>query len=181
MSSGPETRSLPSFPLSHGGSIPIVAYGLGTASKCQAAWRTIGYDTCLGALTMAGFSHLDGAEAYGNEEELGISIKESGIPRSQLFVTTKVHKSISSPKKALSTSLEKLGTDYVDLYLIHAPFWDEKEKGITIEAAWKEMEEIHSEGRAKAIGVSNFSITELQRVAHVAKIQPAANQIEYHP
>ncbi|KAK6528676.1 hypothetical protein TWF694_003921 [Orbilia ellipsospora] len=182
MSDISETKSLSSFPLSHGGSIPIVAYGLGTANYKSGRSdldKAVIADTKTAI--KIGFTHLDGAEVYGNEEELGISIRESGIPRSQLFVTTKVHKSISSPKNALTTSLEKLGTEYVNLYLIHAPFWDEKEKGITIEAAWQEMEEIYREGRAKAIGVSNFSIPELKRIADVAKIQPAVNQIEYHP
>ncbi|KAF3941192.1 hypothetical protein ABW19_dt0202105 [Dactylella cylindrospora] len=174
--------SYPAVTLSHGGPIPIVAYGLGTANFKRGSTEidpNIVKDTKTAI--KAGFVHLDGAEVYGNEEELGTAIEESGVPRSQLFVTTKVIKNISSPKKALAVSLKKLKTDYVDLYLIHAPFWDEKEKGITIEEAWKEMEELYEQGLTKAIGVSNFRIPELERVAKVAKIAPAINQIEYNP
>lgn len=129
----------------------------------------------------AGFTHLDGAEAYGNEEELGQAIQDSGLPRSTFFVTTKVHESIVSPKQALDVSLKKLQTDYVDLYLIHAPFWNEQEKGITIEDAWAELEETYESGLAKAIGVSNFNVPNLERILKVAKIKPAVNQIEYNP
>ncbi|KAF3918947.1 hypothetical protein ABW20_dc0107321 [Dactylellina cionopaga] len=170
--------ALPSVKLSHGGSIPIVAYGLGTASSTDIDNAII---TSTKTAIKVGFAHLDGAEVYGNEEELGIAIKESEVPRTQLFVTTKVYRSISSPKNALAVSLKKLGIDHVDLYLIHAPFWDEKQKGISIEAAWLEMEELYNEGLAKAIGVSNFRIADLERIAKVAQVQPAINQIEYHP
>ncbi|EPS45202.1 hypothetical protein H072_787 [Dactylellina haptotyla CBS 200.50] len=175
------TENFPSIQLSTGGAIPLLAYGLGTANFKSGSTdvdKSIIADTKTAIL--AGFTHLDGAENYGNEEELGIAIKESGVLRSKLFVTTKVYRSISSPKTALAVSLKKLDIEYVDLYLIHAPFWDEQEKGISIEKAWQEMEELHGKGLAKAIGVSNFGISEFERIAKIAKIQPAINQIEYN-
>ncbi|KAK6357027.1 hypothetical protein TWF718_001358 [Orbilia javanica] len=177
--------TVPTIKLNHGGvEIPVIGYGLGTAH-----FKRAGNDALDPAITTAtetalsvGFTHLDGAEVYGNETELGLAISSSSsIPRSSLFITTKVISSISSPSEALSTSLKKLGVEYVDLYLIHAPFWDEKEKGITIEQAWKELEGLYEKGLVKAIGVSNFRIVDLERIRKVAKVQPAVNQIEYHP
>ncbi|KAK6955940.1 hypothetical protein Daesc_003587 [Daldinia eschscholtzii] len=105
------------------------------------------------------YYHLDGAEMYGNEAAFGVAIKESGIPRDKLFVTT------------------KLGLDYVDLYLIHQPFTAPGE----LPRMWTEMEAIKNSGKAKSIGVSNFLQAHLEDILKTAKVVPAINQIEYHP
>ncbi|KAK6534273.1 hypothetical protein TWF281_005603 [Arthrobotrys megalospora] len=178
--------TIPTIKLNHGGvEIPVIGYGLGTAHFKRGGDQTLdpAITTATQSALAVGFTHLDGAEAYGNEPELGIAISSTSlkIPRSSLFITTKLYRSISSPSEALATSLKKLGVDYVDLYLIHAPFWDEKEKGITIEQAWRELEGLYEKGLVKAIGVSNFGIEELERVRKVARVLPAVNQIEYHP
>ncbi|KAF3308117.1 hypothetical protein TWF173_001721 [Orbilia oligospora] len=180
--------TVPTIKLNHGGvEIPVIGYGLGTAHFKRAGDETLdpAITTATQTALTVGFTHLDGAEAYGNEPELGLALSSSSSspkpPRSSLFITTKLYKSISSPSEALSTSLKKLGVDYVDLYLIHAPFWDEKEKGITIEQAWGELEGLYEKGLVKAIGVSNFGVEELERIRKVARVLPAVNQVEYHP
>ncbi|KAK6363299.1 hypothetical protein TWF730_000738 [Orbilia blumenaviensis] len=178
--------SIPTIKLNHGGvEIPVIGYGLGTAHFKRAGDVALNpaIITATQTALSSGFTHLDGAEVYGNETELGVAISSASppVPRSSLFITTKIYSAISSPSEALAVSLKKLQVDYVDLYLLHAPFWDEKEKGITIEEAWKELEGLQEKGLVKAIGVSNFLVEHLERIRKVAKIQPAVNQIEYHP
>lgn len=118
--------------------------------------------------------------AYRNEEELGAAIKKAGIARDKLFVTTKasVHQGVSL-EESFTTSLKKLGLDYVDLYLIHSPF-NMKTDG-ELQARWAEMEAIRDSGRAKSIGVSNYLQSHLEAVLQTAKTPPAINQIEFHP
>lgn len=118
--------------------------------------------------------------AYGNEEELGLAIKQCKVPREELYVTTKISatekKNVSD---ALDLSLKKLGQSYVDLYLLHGPwFADSKE---ALQEAWAEMEAIKASGRARSIGVSNFLQEHLEPILQVAKVKPAINQIEFHP
>lgn len=143
----------------------------------------------------AGFHHLDGAQGwtlslfpaqlltfvvYGNEAELGQAIKESGVPREKLFITTKINGTkVLDTKKAFEESLKKLQVDYVDLYLIHAPFFAKTPEDL--QKKWAEFEEIHASGKAKSIGVSNFLQKDLEVILKTAKITPAINQIEYHP
>lgn len=117
---------------------------------------------------------------YGNEAELGAAIKESGVPREKLYVTTKVHgEKVQDTKKAFELSLKKLQLDYVDQYLIHAPFFAKTPEDL--QAKWKDLEDIHATGKAKSIGVSNMSQAQLETILKTAKIVPAINQIEYHP
>jgi diketogulonate reductase-like aldo/keto reductase len=145
----------------------------------------------------SGFYHLDGAEGlfcqffeirssayeclvYGNEEELGVAIKKAGVPREKLYVVTKV----ASTKKqdvqtAFETSLKKLELDYVDLYLIHVPFYAETPEDL--QRTWASLEAIKESGKAKSIGVSNFLQEHVETILKTAKIPPAINQIEYHP
>jgi diketogulonate reductase-like aldo/keto reductase len=119
--------------------------------------------------------------AYGNEAELGTAIKKSKIPRESLFVVTKVQaKKDKSIEEAFSASLEKLGLDYVDLYLIHTPFWTAEDDEAGHQAKWAEMEAIKASGRARSIGVSNYLIPHLRAILKTAKVPPAINQIEYH-
>lgn len=128
-----------------------------------------------------GFHHLDGAEVYGNEGDLGEAIKAAGIPRNELFVTTKINGTeVQDTEASFAESLQKLKLDYVDLYLIHAPFFAKGSKK-ALQEKWADMEAIQKSGRAKSIGVSNFLQEDLEAVLETAKVKPSINQIEYHP
>lgn len=130
------------------------------------------------AALKAGYRHIDTAAVYGNEESVGEAIKESGIPREELFITTKLWNQDMRDHKvmeAFETSLKKLDLDYVDLYLIH---WPVKNEYIP---SYKIMEEIYKSGRAKAIGVSNFKTHHLQDLLDNTEIVPAVNQMEFNP
>ncbi|MEU9305672.1 aldo/keto reductase [Streptomyces sp. NPDC048269] len=125
----------------------------------------------------AGYRLLDTAAAYGNEQAVGRAIKNSGIPREELFVTTKVWVQDTGEEnthRAFDTSLRNLGLDYLDLYLIHQPFGD-------VYGSWRAMENLNREGRAKAIGVSNFYPDRLIDLSDHNEITPSVNQIETHP
>ncbi|MEV1246743.1 aldo/keto reductase [Nonomuraea sp. NPDC050022] len=126
----------------------------------------------------AGYRHIDTASAYGNEEGVGRAVRASGIPREKLFVTTKLfNNDHERAEEAFDESLSRLGLDYVDLYLIHWPV-PSQDKYLQ---AWRGLEKIYRQGRAKAIGVSNFTPETLTRVIDEADITPAINQIELHP
>jgi diketogulonate reductase-like aldo/keto reductase len=146
----------------------------------------------------AGFYHLDGAEGnvkallhtvitnnfclsvYGNEAELGQAIKDSRVPREKLYITTKISGTkVKDTEASFDESLKKLQTDYVDLYLIHAPFFANTNEDL--QKKWADMEAIHASGRTKSIGVSNFLRPDLEAILSTAKVVPAVNQIEYHP
>lgn len=117
---------------------------------------------------------------YGNEEELGAAIKASKISRDKLYVTTKISGTAKKDTlEAFNLSLEKMGLDYVDLYLIHAPFFSDSDA--ELQQKWADLEAIKESGRAKSIGVSNFLQEHLEVILKTAKIPPAINQIEYHP
>lgn len=118
--------------------------------------------------------------AYGNEQELGVAIRASGIARETLFVTTKATVKADKPlEENFAASLSKLGLDYVDLYLIHSPFFTEDPK--VLQAKWAEMEAIQASGRARSIGVSNYIQEHLDPLLETARTLPAINQIEFHP
>ncbi len=124
-----------------------------------------------------GYRLIDTAAAYFNEEAVGKAIKESGIPREELFITTKLwiqDAGYENAKKAFQTSLDKLGLDYLDLYLIHQPFGD-------YYGSWRAMEELYEQGKIRAIGVCNFYPDRLADLCANAKVIPAVNQVELHP
>ncbi|TAQ90838.1 hypothetical protein B7494_g834 [Chlorociboria aeruginascens] len=171
--------------LHDGNEIPMIGYGLGTGRAVKSKSRKDDsidkelVDTVVMAIK-AGYTHLDGAEAYGNEPELGQAIKDSGVPRENLYVTTKISGTqAKDTKTAFETSLKKLGLDYVDLYLIHAPFFAKTPD--ELQAKWADMEAIRESGKAKSIGVSNFLQKDLEVILKTAKVSPVINQIEYHP
>lgn len=128
----------------------------------------------------AGYRSIDTATIYGNEEGVGKAIAESGVPRDELFVTTKLwndSQGYDSTLRAFDDSLARLGLDYVDLYLIH---WPMQGQDLYV-PTWQAFEKLYSEGRAKAIGVSNFHAPHLRRLFDETNIVPAVNQIELHP
>jgi len=125
-----------------------------------------------------GYRSIDTASFYDNEAGVGKGIKESGVPREDLFITTKVWNSdhgYENTLKAFDISLEKLGLEYLDLYLIHWPV-----RGKYVET-WKALEKLYHEGKVKAIGVSNFNIHHLEDILREGEVKPVINQVEYHP
>ncbi len=125
-----------------------------------------------------GYRHIDTAQMYRNEEGVGEALRESGLSRDDVFVTTKLDNSRhGDPEAALDESLKKLGTDHIDLFLIH---WPRPQQNRYVEA-WKGLERLTADGRARAIGVSNFQAPHLERLAAETGTVPAVNQIELHP
>ncbi|KAL8413875.1 hypothetical protein RB594_005203 [Gaeumannomyces avenae] len=173
---------LPYLKLNDGHEIPMLAYGLGTArvrgKDADGPSREI-IELMKLALKL-GFNHLDGAELYRNEEEFGIAIKESGMSREAIYVTTKAScQGERSLEESFSASLKRLDLEYIDLYLLHYPFW--AKSPAELQAKWVELEAIKASGRVRSIGVSNFLIDHLETILATAKIPPAINQIELHP
>lgn len=151
--------------------MPIIGFGVYQVPDAEECERAV-YE----ALT-TGYRLIDTAAGYLNEEAVGRAIKRSGVPREELFITTKLwvqDASYESAKLAFAKSLKKLQLDYLDLYLIHQPFGD-------YYGAWRAMEELYSEGKIKAIGVSNFLPDRLMDLIVHNEIVPAVNQIETHP
>jgi 2,5-diketo-D-gluconate reductase A len=128
----------------------------------------------------AGYRHIDTAEMYENEEGVGKALAESGLPRDEVFLTTKLNNSNhghDAALRAMDESLAKLGVEYVDLFLIH---WPRPKDGRYVET-WRALEKIAAEGKARSIGVSNFTVQHLERLAAETETVPAVNQIELHP
>lgn len=160
--------------LSTGNEMPILGLGVFKSESGQETYNAVKW-----ALE-AGYRHIDTAAAYGNEESVGQAIRDSGIAREEIFVTTKLWNQRirdNEEKAAFEESLEKLGIGYIDLYLIHWPV--REEKGYV--KAWPIMEEIYKSGKARAIGVSNYNIHHLEDVFEIANVAPAVNQVECHP
>ncbi|MBE4908436.1 aldo/keto reductase [Bacillus luteolus] len=127
-----------------------------------------------------GYRSIDTAAIYQNEEGVGQGIKESGVARDELFITTKVWNSeqgYDTTLQAFETSLSKLGLDYLDLYLIHWPGLDSSK----FKDTWKAIEKLYKDGRVRAIGVSNFHVHQLQELIKDAEVKPMVNQVEFHP
>jgi diketogulonate reductase-like aldo/keto reductase len=154
--------------------VEIPRLGLGTF-KAQQGDET--YQSVMWALE-AGYRHFDTASFYANEESIGKAVSESGVPRSEIFLVTKIWNSdqgYDNTLRALDVSLEKLGSDYIDLYLIHWPLKDLRQD------TWKALLHLQEEGRCRAIGVSNYTIRHLNELLADSPIAPAANQIEFNP
>lgn len=154
--------------LNDGNEFPTLAFGTGTKWKGQEVSQYVEQAINLG------FSHIDTAQFYANEDSVGDGLRQSGVPRADLFVTTKWGE--GSVETALDTSLTKLGLKQIDLYLIHTP-------GAVsdIESTWRIFEQAKNDGRAKSIGVSNYNLAQLQELLKIARIKPAVNQIFFHP
>ncbi|KAI9799541.1 MAG: hypothetical protein M1825_004467 [Sarcosagium campestre] len=167
--------------LNDGTSIPPLAYGTGTAwYKSPDSELSRDLIESIKTAIKLGYTHLDGAEAYNTERELGIAIAESGLPRNQLYVVTKVNQGVTDILGAIRSSLDKLKLKHVDLYLIHQPFFANGSDA-ALQAAWAEMEKVREAGLAVSIGVSNYLPQHLNTTLRTAKVAPAVNQIEYHP
>jgi diketogulonate reductase-like aldo/keto reductase len=121
-----------------------------------------------------GYRHVDTAQAYGNEESVGRALRDSGVPREEVFITTKFYPALKDPESEAQRSLERLGVEQIDLYIIHWP-----QGGPTW--AWPGMERAHQSGCARSIGVSNFSVGELDELLSVAETRPVVNQVQFNP
>ena len=157
--------------LNDGNKIPVVGFGV---FLIPADGPT--YDAVLTALK-AGYRHIDTAAAYFNEADVGRAVRDSGIPREEIFITSKLwlqDYGYEAAKKGLETSLEKLGMDYVDLYLLHQPYGD-------VAGAWKALEEAKAAGKIRSIGVSNMTPRIWKEFVPQFETVPAVNQVECHP
>ena len=157
------------IPLNDGTQIPWLGFGTGTALFRQDA------EAAVKTAIACGFVHLDGAQMYGNEDSLGAGIAASGKPRSELFVTTKLDKlpKGATVRSTLADSLKKLRLDYVDLFLIHMPTHHPGR----LAQVWKEFEALQRESLTRSIGVSNFSVRDLEELLEGANVVPAVNQV----
>ncbi|MGO4103445.1 aldo/keto reductase [Leifsonia sp. YAF41] len=167
------TNTVPTLTLNDGHTIPQLGFGVFKVEPTETT-RIV-----TDALSV-GYRHIDTAAIYGNEQGVGDALAASGIDRSELFVTTKLwndRQGTQSAFDAFDESLEKLGLDYVDLYLIH---WPAPANDRYIES-WKALEQIHDSGRARSIGVSNFLVPHLSRLLAETDVVPVVNQIELHP
>jgi 2,5-diketo-D-gluconate reductase A len=154
--------------LADGHQIPVLALGV---------WQVPNGPTCVNAVRWAlelGYRHIDTAQAYGNEESVGRALRESGLARGEVFITTKFNPSRRDPAAEAERSLQRLGLDYVDLYLVHWP-----QGGPT--RAWPGMERAHELGYARSIGVSNFGVNELDEVTARAAVAPVVDQVQLSP
>lgn len=157
--------------LNDGNKIPAVGFGVFLVPNDGPAYEAVSQ------ALKAGYRHIDTAAAYFNESDVGKAVKDSGIPREESFITSKLwlqDYGYEAARKGLETSLEKLGLDYVDLYLLHQPYGD-------VAGAWKALEEAKKEGRIKSIGVSNMTPTIWKEFIPQFDTMPAVNQVECNP
>ena len=167
--------AVPQITLNNGRSIPQLGFGV---------FQIEPKDTAEAASTAlrAGYRHIDTAEMYGNEREVGEAVAKSGLDRADIFVTSKLSNDAHLPEDArlaFELSLQELGFDYVDLFLIHWPLPTRYDGDFV--STWKALEEFYRDGRARSIGVSNFQPHHLRRLHENTEVPPAVNQIEVHP
>ena len=157
--------------LNNGVEIPVLGFGTFQITDPVEAEQSV-----IAAIK-AGYRHIDTAQSYMNEEAVGRGIANSGVPREELFVTTKVwveNVSYEGVKASFERSLKRLGLDYLDMLLIHQPYSD-------VHGAWRAMEELQEQGKVRAIGVSNFAVDRAVDLATFNKVVPQMNQIEINP
>lgn len=167
------------FTLANGLQMPKMGFG---------TWQIVDASEAYAATSSAlasGYRHIDTARVYGNEESVGAALRDSGIARSEIFVTSKLPAEIKDPDEALAsfeTTMTATGLDYLDCYLIHAPWpWHDigRDCASGNKAVWEALESIHRSGRAKAIGVSNFDVGDLENILDGCATRPMVNQIRY--
>jgi diketogulonate reductase-like aldo/keto reductase len=165
--------TIPTLALNNGVSIPQLGFGVFQVPPDEVV-------APVAAALRSGYRLIDTAAAYNNEEGVGRALAESGVPRPELFVTTKLwnaDQGYDSALRAFDVSMDKLGLDYLDLYLIH---WPRPKRNQYVDT-WKALGALYADGRVRAIGVSNFTEEHLDRLAHETDIVPAVNQVELHP
>lgn len=168
------TVQIPTAVLPTGAPIPV--FGFGTYKVTSGVYETVSSALALG------YRHIDTAQMYGNEAEVGRAIADSGVPREELFITSKLDNGNHEPAAARASfdkTLADLRTDYVDLFLIHWPLPTLYDGDVAL--PWPVLEEFHAQGRARAIGLSNYTIEHIERVLDAADVAPHVLQVEAHP
>ncbi|MEV4770139.1 aldo/keto reductase [Micromonospora humida] len=168
-------NTVPDISLNDGNTIPQLGFGVYQIEPKDTA-------EAVGRALEIGYRHIDTAEMYGNEAEVGEAVRASGLDRSEVFVTSKLNNGFHRPqdaRRAFESTLSALKMDYVDLFLIHWPLPTRYDGDFV--STWKALEEFQRDGRARSIGVSNFQVPHLERLAAEADVVPAVNQIEVHP
>jgi diketogulonate reductase-like aldo/keto reductase len=168
MSTARMTAGGRAYVLADGNEIPMLGLGV---------WQVSNGPECVNAVRWAldiGYRHIDTAQAYGNEESVGRAFRESGVPREEVFITTKFYPARKNPVTAAERSLRRLGIDQIDLYIVHwpkgGPTW-----------AWSGMERARELGHARSIGASNFDVGELEKVIAAGGVRPVVNQVQFSP
>jgi 2,5-diketo-D-gluconate reductase A len=167
--------SVPSITLNDGNAIPQLGFGVYQIRPDETA-------AAVRAALEVGYRHIDAAQMYGNEKEVGQGIRDCGTDRGEVFVTSKLNNGYHEPddaRRAFDGTLSALGFDYVDLFLIHWPLPTLYDGDFV--STWKVLEEFAADGRARSVGVSNFQVGHLQKLAKESQTVPAVNQIEVHP
>jgi 2,5-diketo-D-gluconate reductase A len=166
---------VPAIDLNDGRSIPQLGFGVFQIEPEDTA-------RAVGQALEIGYRHVDTAQMYGNEKGVGEAVRASGLDRAEVYITSKLSNAFHRPddaRRAFDRTLSELGVDYVDLFLIHWPLPALYDGDFV--STWKTLEEFHQDGRARSIGVSNFQIAHLERLAAAGSVVPAVNQIELHP
>ncbi|WP_420116946.1 aldo/keto reductase [Micromonospora sp.] len=168
-------NTVPDISLNDGNTIPQLGFGVYQIEPRDTA-------EAVGRALEIGYRHIDTAEMYGNEAEVGEAVRASGLDRGEVFVTSKLNNGFHRPqdaRRAFESTLSALKMDYIDLFLIHWPLPTRYDGDFV--STWKALEEFQRDGRARSIGVSNFQVPHLERLAAEADVVPAVNQIEVHP